>query len=43
MLMILIAFAAGLFVGWNFVPQPHWVILLADRIINAIGRMSKPK
>lgn len=22
---LLLAFAAGLVVGWNFVPQPQWV------------------
>lgn len=28
MLYVLIAFAAGLVVGWNFLPQPEWVLKL---------------
>jgi len=25
MLYVILAFAAGLVVGWNFIPQPQWV------------------
>ena len=28
---IAVAFAGGLFVGWNFLPQPAWVRRIYDR------------
>ena len=31
MFEIIIAFCGGLFVGWNFLPQPAWVKSLYDK------------
>lgn len=33
MLGMIIAFAAGLFVGWNFIPQPAWLKKKLELII----------
>jgi hypothetical protein len=38
MLMIFLAFAAGLVVGWNFLPQPHWVLDLVIKMVRAFRR-----
>ncbi len=33
MLIIMgLAFAAGLVVGWNFLPQPQWIRKIIDKI-----------
>lgn len=32
----LIAFCAGLIVGWNFIPQPQWVKDKVDQLISKI-------
>lgn len=34
----LLAFAAGLLVGWNLIPQPLWVLEIIDRIARLIRR-----
>jgi hypothetical protein len=33
-----IAFCAGLIVGWNFIPQPKWVKDRVDQLISKIKR-----
>ena len=33
-----IAFCAGLVVGWNFIPQPQWVKDKVDLIIDKLKR-----
>jgi len=38
MLAITIAFIAGLVVGWNFLPQPHWVLDLIVKLVRAFRR-----
>lgn len=32
MIELLVGFAAGLIVGWNFLPQPQWVLDLIAKI-----------
>lgn len=32
LIALIIAFAAGLIVGWNLLPQPEWVKAIYDRI-----------
>lgn len=32
MLLHIVAFAAGLVVGWNFLPQPAWVLDIITKI-----------
>jgi hypothetical protein len=32
LILMLLAFAAGLVVGWNFLPQPEWVLNLWNKL-----------
>jgi hypothetical protein len=34
----LIAFCAGLIVGWNFIPQPQWIKDRVDQLISKIKK-----
>lgn len=34
MLELCLAFMAGLVVGWNFLPQPQWVLDLVNKVRN---------
>jgi len=36
MFILLIAFAAGLVVGWNLLPQPAWVLDLYNKIKDSL-------
>lgn len=36
-MLYIIAFVAGLIVGWNLLPQPAWVKRLYDRAANWIA------
>lgn len=34
MFELLLGFVAGLLVGWNLLPQPHWVKKLVEKVKN---------
>jgi hypothetical protein len=38
MIDYLLVFVAGLLVGWNLVPQPHWVAHVIAKVVQIIRK-----